>query len=715
MEKFKLYGLDNKESFIDRLSTSEIPMCDKTERVGDYKQTIEYINLPAAYDIETSSFYMGNDKAACMYLWQFGINGRVVVGRTWGEFIDLINELVKTLELGFEKRLVVYVHNLGHEFEWIRKRFNWSSIFAREKGFPIKALTTNGIEFRCSYMLSGKNLERTCKGLTKYKMNKKVGDLDYNLIRTPITPLTDKELGYGVYDVLGVMAYVQEEIETYEDIAHIPMTATGKVRLYCRNKCFSKESRNNYRYLMNSLILTGKNEYSILKRAFTAGYVHANWMNANEVWENVMSKDITSSYPAVMVGEKMPMSRGEWITVENINQIENMSAFDYYVIFNVRLKNVKEKFGIPDHYISLSKCYNCKNYKTDNGRIISADTLDITLTSDDWDIFKMCYDFDDDITIGRCIRYRLGYLPKPIVECILELYGKKTLLKGQWETMSDPEEAAECLKEYADSKENLNCVFGMTVTDIVSDDIGYEDEWIANEEDELDCVVEYNKSKSRFLFYPWGIAICSKARKRLWAAILELGDDYLYCDTDSVYYNNREKHEAFFEKANAEMQAKIKAACDYHKIDFELTRPETKDGVKKPLGDWDNNVKGIEPTYRKFKTLGAKRYLVEYVDEEGSHISATISGANKDKSSEYISSQKNPFDFFSDKMNIDSKHSGRLTHTRLADIYNFTVIDYLGNSYTGTELSGIHLEPSDYNLSLSPIYALLLGEREQRI
>ena len=66
-------------------------------------------------------------------------------------------------------------------------------------------------------------------------------------------------------------------------------------------------------------------------------------------------------------------------------------------------------------------------------------------------------------------------------------------------------------------------------------------------------------------------------------------------------------------------------------------------------------------------------------------------------------------------MSIDSDHSGRLIHTRLTEIYNFTVIDYLGNSYTGTELSGIHLEPSDYNLSLSPIYALLLGEREQRI
>ena len=53
---------------------------------------IEYYNIPCSFDIETTSFIdeFGN-KSATMYVWQLGLNGCVIVGRTWDEYIQVIN------------------------------------------------------------------------------------------------------------------------------------------------------------------------------------------------------------------------------------------------------------------------------------------------------------------------------------------------------------------------------------------------------------------------------------------------------------------------------------------------------------------------------------------------------------------------------------------------------------------------------------------------
>ena len=71
-----------------------------------------------------------------------------------------------------------------------------------------------GIEFRCSYVMSGVALKDIV--LYKHNVEKMVGDLDYNLIRHSGTPLTEKEMGYCINDVKVVNAYVEEEAEKYD-------------------------------------------------------------------------------------------------------------------------------------------------------------------------------------------------------------------------------------------------------------------------------------------------------------------------------------------------------------------------------------------------------------------------------------------------------------------------------------------------------------------
>ena len=201
----------NQSNFSDSLKNfmGSIPKCYHYQN-----KKIWYCNLACSFDIETSSFYNEKgEKQAIMYVWQFAIFDNVILGRTWNDFSLLLDSLVKFYDLNIYNRLVCYVHNLSYEFQFIRKLFNWYDIFATDERKPLYACTKNGIEFKCSYRLSGYSLAVLAKNLTRHTIDKKVGDLDYFLIRHSDTFINDEEIGYCVNDVLIVTSYIQECIE----------------------------------------------------------------------------------------------------------------------------------------------------------------------------------------------------------------------------------------------------------------------------------------------------------------------------------------------------------------------------------------------------------------------------------------------------------------------------------------------------------------------
>ena len=127
-------------------------------------------------------------------------------------------------------------------------------MFAVKNRTPVKAVTFDGIEFRCSYLLSGYSLKKVAEHLQKYKVSKLIGELDYRLIRTPLTPLNEHEQMYVLYDGIIVMCYIDEQIESHKnDITKIPLTKTGEVRKYCRDMCLysggGSHKKNGYNYL----------------------------------------------------------------------------------------------------------------------------------------------------------------------------------------------------------------------------------------------------------------------------------------------------------------------------------------------------------------------------------------------------------------------------------------------------------------------------------
>lgn len=644
---------------------------------------ISYYNVPCSFDIETSSFYDKNEKRSIMYIWQFAMYDNAVIGRTWSDFYNLIERISNIYRLNACKRIVIYVHNLSYEFQFIRKRFEWIDVFATEERKVLKAVSKSGFEFRCSYRLSGYALATLAKNLTRHEIKKMVGDLDYSLIRTPLTKMSETELGYCVNDVLIVTAYIAECIEDYGDIANIPMTQTGKVRRFVRSKMLNDRNR----LLMRKLQLD-ELEYLQLRKCFQGGFTHANVMYALQECSNVTSYDFTSSYPTVMLSEKFPMSKAKFIY-----RIDNES-FEFYrknycCMFDIQLHNVVSKVCF-ENIISFSKCQKIENYILNNGRVYEASFLQMTITEIDFECVQKFYDFDS-YEIRNLFYYEKGYLPKEFIEAILKLYNDKTTLKGV--------EGKEI--EYLVSKEMLNSCYGMAVTNIAHEKIEYiNNAWLLGDSDYKSAIDDYNSDRNRFLFYPWGVWVTSYARRNLFTGILECGDDYIYSDTDSIKIFHAENHQEYFNRYNSIIMKKLNAMCDFYNIDKKLIAPKTIKGIEKPLGVWDFDGK-----YKRFKSLGAKRYLVEYEDDS---ISLTVSGINKKTCVPWLKEKYHTndkiFEMFNEMLTVPKEASGKKTLTYIDDEKKGIVKDYQGNFYNYDELSSIHMENSEYCLNICDQY-----------
>lgn len=427
--------------------------------------------------------------------------------------------------------------------------------------------------------------------------------------------------------------------------------------------------------------------YIQLKRAFMGGFTHANANYSGVLLDNVSSVDFTSSYPAVMISEQFPMSRFKKCSITTVKQLNEYCA-KYAMVFDVKFINIRATIE-HENYISESKCFKLVKPVLNNGRVVSADELATTITEIDFDIMKNTYEWDE-IEIGDCRFAHKNYLPKPIIESILKLYQDKTVLKDV--------EGSEV--EYLLSKGMLNSIYGMSVTDIVKDKAVYSDEWgfeKVNVEEEIE---NYNNSRKRFLYYAWGIWVTAYARRNLWTGILAVKDDYIYSDTDSLKLLNYDSHKPYIEWFNNNIITKMNDMCEYYKFNPELLAPKTKDGKIKMMGVWD-----FEGTYKKFKTLGAKRYLVLDKDK----LKLTVAGLSKQNGINHMLEMAEGdidgvFNLFDNSLYIPAEKTGKMTHTYIDNELMFMVEDYNGKTSTVNPLSGVHLESCDFTLSITAQY-----------
>lgn len=441
---------------------------------------------------------------------------------------------------------------------------------------------------------------------------------------------------------------------------------------------------------MNELYLS-PTDYSQLKLAFQGGFTHANARYVDKTLESVASYDFTSSYPAVMVLEKFPMSQS--IPIYNVATEEQ--AMDYLTAYccmlEIELFDVEPKLHF-ENPLSASKCTEKIDFTTNNGRIVYAGHLKTVITEQDYFIYREFYNWNT--TKSRIVWlkvYKKNYLPKPFVNAILGLYKMKTELKGVEEQKVN----------YMISKNMMNAAFGMCVTDPVRDEIEYGDGVYSTTKAILQEAIErYNTNVRRFLYYPWGVWITSYARANLFSGIRAVGEDYIYSDTDSIKLLNHASYADYFNSYNNHIIDKINKSAAHFGKDVSEYSPKNKYGDAKTIGQWD-----FEGVYDHFKTLGAKRYLTE----KGGTYSLTVAGVSKEYACEYLVKKfDSPFDAFNDKLVIPQDYSKRMTMTYIDEPIEGDMVDCNGVPYHYREESCIHGENSAYSFSRSEDFARFL-------
>lgn len=700
----RVYTESDIDAFINTLPDFEI------DKSGG-KKSIEYICTAAGYDTEFSSFMHENKRVGTVYAWMFGIYDRVILLRSWGKFKEVLDRIRDRYELNFYRRMVVYVHNLSVEFSYMMNRFNWDKVFADRSRSPIVALTNTGFEFRCSARLAGMKLEEVGNPknalLPHYPgIKKHSGDLDYKLIRHRETPLSVDEVGYCVYDVFVLLAYIHERIYDEHGKLHmVPLTATGYVRRELRQACYEQPG---YFTMIHKLRLMNPETYKQMEDCRRGGDTHGNFRKVGFTFYNIGHADLTSSYPASMcMRANYPMSSFKYHQNPSMKQFYELMKH-CACMFTAEFWNIRAKENSPDDYISKARTYEVRGYDdndpndvdNNNGRIHSAAYIRLPLVDVDLQIIKETYEWDD-FKVSDLRTATRGYLPKPIIETVLGYYANKTRLKGVpgQEVM------------YSQCKKKANSTYGCMVMSALRDEYPFDGWWADPiHPDEESAIKMYDDSKTRFLYFAWGVWICANSRYALFTLKRELGDDYIYGDTDSAFFTNPDAHEEYFTKYDAGVRKKMQAMCDHYGIDPDLYEPANKDGERFLLGGWDKEY------HRTFKCLGAKRYMCDCWDKKKQewYPQITVAGLGKAEGLKYIQSITpeggDIYETFTTGLHVPEDSTGKLCHTYFDQSFTTIVKDYLGNECEVTELSGVNLSNTDFSMTMDYGYECFLLE-----
>ena len=382
----------------------------------------------------------------------------------------------------------------------------------------------------------------------------------------------------------------------------LPLTSTGYVRRLAKN------AMKSYNYNQLHAMMCNTDVYRLLRLEFRGGDTHANRYHVNQILENVASFDRASSYPDVMLNYRFPMSAFTPRMITDIEELERKCKVRdccFIAVFTItHLQQRDIYYGAP--YLSLDKAVEISGQVVDNGRVLSADKAVYVFNDIDWKIVKS--EYVGEVEISQVYIAKYGYLPQAFRNLVIDLFHKKTSLKNV--------EGQEL--NYMRSKELINSLYGMCAQNPVKPDVIYMDEpeQVFKLEEIVDIGEKLEKyNKKAFLLYAWGCWVTAWARLKLKEMINIVGDNFVYCDTDSVKFLVRNDYNRIIRKIE-----------EYNKGLRELSISNNgyatdKKGIVHYLGVYE-----YEETYKKFKTLGAKKYAYVHEDET---FGITIAGVPK--------------------------------------------------------------------------------------
>ena len=602
------------------------------------KRKCELFDLPLTFDTETSHNHNPQNPLAWVYSWALCIDASkelAIFGRDVFEFMQVLKDIEKHLSELSRKynacyKVVMYAHNAPYDYAYIyqilKQNFTIKREFFLDRRHVISVDIGEHIILKDSLVYFNNSLENVCNTYD-VRHKKLVGVVDYSAIHYSTDELTQNDIDYQLNDVYGLQESLLKdwELNGY-NIATAPLTSTGKIRNECRIDAYTTDGyRKDFLYTIPT-----PRKFIYMRKTFAGGYCHGNrFLRGITIFDYIKHRDFRSHYPSVMRKYKFPS--GRIIEIKNPTlQDFNTDGFCVWGVVGFEGLELKSKKTLAP-YLSRSKCESKKGVKfyCDNGRVLECSGKFITyVTQYDLEIilrqykYKKCY-----------VLFAFKAIAKPLPDWFLkkidEYYKYKTDLKKRvkyLKSINAPrDDVYEAEIRLIKSKNFLNGLYGLTAmdfckADFVRDDNGNINPAFIDYQKKIDDNYGIYRNKEHpekyytantstgFLPYYWSVFITACARYELFKYIDICGDNFIYCDTDSIYYIYDEKIE---KEINALNEKKYKNAI------VNGLYITDSDGNKITYDSFD-----LEDTGTQFRFLHSKCYA--YVSKN--QLNVTISG-----------------------------------------------------------------------------------------
>lgn len=595
-------GVAISETLIEYLPRLVTP---RTCKNSHKKFAVKYFDVTCTFDIETTN----TETDGFPYTWQTCIGGETILPRYYEDWVEMLEAVVNKWHISGKQRLVIYVHNLGYEHQYIiqllAERWGLADSLYTKSRKPLYLRFDNGIEFRDSFKLFQKSLERATEGCAHAKL---AGDLDYTVYRTPDTPLDDTEFAYCVNDVLGLFEAIERlKKEHGYNQATIPYTNTGMVIEAVRKEIMPDTKCMK---IIKNLQLD-RVQIKLAYNCMAGGDTHGTRWRAGQVYTNCNSYDFKSAHPSQQLLWKFPTGTPVTMPLDvEEDDLQMLIDAGYGWIAKLLIVNPIIKAECPDPCISFSKCPSVEGLTgLDNGRVLGASVLTVYADSNDYQRIIDGYTYDTIVAL-ESVAFPLDYLPLSFRRTIYEKFRIKESEKGS--------------PDYMFAKVCVNTIFGACAQKTVRDeykcnltDEGIENvhkSWQQNLDDKTDDDIK--KSQDKKFPFLWGLWTSSMSRLKLWNLLKIVGwEKVIYWDTDSC------KFEGEKQPAVEEYNTNVRAQCVAR--DCVVTK---KNGKQVFIGIAEDEHPADRYGMTQFKFLHAKCYAC--VDADGV-VESTIAGVGK--------------------------------------------------------------------------------------
>lgn len=498
-------------------------------------------------DFETTSeTQYKRDGETRVYLWKMlGVDSQFDrTGTCIDTFIDTLHEL---------SDCTIYFHNLSFDGEFIlwyllKHGYTYEDELTNNNSFNsiidetgsiymvTMMIDSHKIQLRCSYKLFPKSIKDIGEmvGIEKLNETHNYDELkDYKSIED----IPQEEIDYITNDVrimVELIRYLKEK-----GVKGITMSSSAyKNWLKDKYMLCKNEMKKN----------TNEEVVEIVRKSYRGGITKVNPKYAGIEFNDVISFDVNSLYPSVMYENPMPVGDGKIYNTIEEGRRDRRSLF----IVCVFVQYAKVREGRHAFIGNQSGFSYARKYSYDE--VLENKMLYLWL--DEFRLFELVY--EGQYVIQKCVGWKkANYVFKDYID---RWYEVKRNAKNETERSL--------------AKLMLNSLYGK---------FGMND----NRVTKIPCAVGdncivYKTIDNNTTYYYKEVAsyITSKARCKLASFMNRCGDNFLYCDTDSVYYIGHDIPDIF------------------------------KDVVdSKKLGYWK-----YEGHYTRFKALKAKCYLKQLDD-----------------------------------------------------------------------------------------------------